>query len=112
METVIYTNAQGLKEVRRVPQGLPPSGYSRGVLVGPPDLSSVGLEMSALVSLNNRLVDLGLITYDDLRGNRADFVRAVKEALGDRQDTAYVVKCVLSVYQREAYPEQFGMEET
>ena len=101
---VIHETSTGLKEVREVPNGAFPRDYHKGVLVGPPDLTPLGLPFSKMVALNNRLVEEGIIEFEDLRGNK-HIVRSILRAL-DIEDG--VKRGITSLYQRREYPEAFG----
>lgn len=61
---VNYTQTNGFKQVREVPATVTdPKEYVRGALIGPPDLSDLGLSLEQTKKLNNWLVDQGLAEY-------------------------------------------------
>lgn len=108
LSRVIYTNKQGNKEVRLVPEGTLPMNYFQGVLIGPPDLDKLKLGKAKATLLNNALVEAGLITLKDLNGKRSRLVQIIQETLEVPEQRARELRnSVLSLYQREAYPELF-----
>lgn len=110
---IIYTNEEGYKQVRIVPQNTATSDYYMGVLVGPPDLlalSRLGLSQKQIKELNNRLAEEGLVDYASIKGRRSDMLKVIRLVVeADRvravRDTLY------RLYQMDAYPENFeGVE--
>ena len=108
LELVTYTNQEGMKEIRRVPQDSSPLDYHTGILVGPPDFSGLQLEQKIILILNNALVDAGLVSYPDLNGKRAQLLRIVQELPGvDAAQATSLRFELLGLYQRDWYPELF-----
>ena len=103
-ETVVYTNNIGLEEVRRVPNGLQPKDYDKGILIGPPDISSLKLKRSELVKLNHALIDAEFLNYRDLTGKRGQLLRILREVTG-KEDVRELRTQLLILYQREMIPE-------
>lgn len=106
METsvVIYTTSDGLQEFRKVPTYLHPSDYGTGILVGPPDLTELGLSRKDTKALNHALVDAKFVDYKSLTGRRKDLLSIVKKALKctDAKATELRLK-VIGLYQRSYY---------
>lgn len=104
-KTVIYTNLDGTREVRRVPDGLPTQDLE-GVFVGPPDLFELPLNEDTIKTLNNRLVEADFITYEDLQGKRRHLLELV-QSIEQIEDPNFIRREVIRIYQREYYPELF-----
>lgn len=64
-----------------VPDGSDPSTWSYGVIVGPPDLSILGLPYDIEVRLHNELYVRGLIKYVDVRRDMRSVTGALMAAL-------------------------------
>lgn len=108
-KVVIYNDPKtNYKEFRKVPHSLQPSDYDRGVLVGPPDLTTLSLEEDKALALNNALVDAGFSDFESLSGRRADLLRLVQIVLDLSLDEARQMKHdLLVLYTRDFYPEKF-----
>lgn len=90
-----YTNKRGFKQIREVPEG---GDGSRGALVGPPDLSDLGLRESELQELNNLLCDAGLVDYESTINSRTKLIEVVQKFTGNR-DKAFMIQ-ILVIYQK------------
>lgn len=105
---VIYTNLEGYKEFRRVPNSLQPSEYDKGVFAGPPDIHAIGLDEDETLALNNALVDAGFMDFTSLNGRRADLLRLVEKVLNVTSQEANRIRHELMVlYTKEFYPEKY-----
>src|SRR3990167_6266014 len=101
----MYISDEGIKEIRRVPDGSPTLSYE-GVFVGPPDLFELPLEKKTIIALNNKLVEAGFITYEDLNGKRKAVLDLV-QSLPDIKDPGFIRRELIRLYQRDYYPELF-----
>lgn len=73
-----YTDPEGMKKVVLLPEGAPESEAYRGIVVGPPDLSSLGLPKETEVRLNNELHARRIVTAQDAIQHRAEIVLALQ----------------------------------
>lgn len=64
-----------------VPDNADPSMWQYGIVVGPPDLASLGLPPSIEVRLHQELFVRGLITRADVRLRGSELVAALQTAL-------------------------------
>lgn len=104
---IVYT-FDGRKEFRRVPNGLQPVDYDKGILIGPPDLHDLNLDEDKSLELNNALVDAGFADYKSLNGRRADLLKLIQSVLGLSLKEAMQVRYnLLVIYTKEFYPEKF-----
>lgn len=71
----------GRKYKAIVPEGSDPTTWKYGVVVGPPELSALGLPPEQEVRLHNELYNRGLITGNDVRRNMSSVVGALMAAL-------------------------------
>jgi hypothetical protein len=101
MPRVVYTNEDGFKEIREVPNNLSPSDYYMGILIGPPDLSSVTKNKMKLRLLNNALVDAKLIQWPDLAGQRHKLTEIVSRLWQKTEDRRHIKYKILVIYQRD-----------
>lgn len=111
MPYVVYTTNEGWEQVREVPKSASAHEYGMGVLVGPPDLHPLmeeGLEKSIVRQINNALVKEGLLTYREMKGNRETLLRILREYIKDEETVKRVRNRILSLYQQEYFPENFG----
>jgi hypothetical protein len=105
---VLYNGAKnGWLEIREVPNGTLPKDYSKGVLIGPPDLSEMELEDKQAKELNNSLVNAGLVEYQDLRGNRIKLIEIIRQVFGNVDNIKQIRNTILGIYQKAYYPENF-----
>ena len=75
---VEYTDAEGLRTMRRVPADMYKEDWGMGILVGPPPLDTLGLPERIQTKLNNELVNRRLITYADVRKRPQDLFAALQ----------------------------------
>jgi len=75
------TSANGRRSALSVPDDAPQATWPGGVLVGPPDLSGLGLPEEVTTRLHNELFHRGLLRRADVRFRRADVVAALQAAL-------------------------------
>jgi hypothetical protein len=103
MSKVIYTTDEGLKEVRDVPNTLATKDYHLGILIGPPDLSSLKLDKKKLRELNHALVDAGLLQWPDLSGQRHRLVGIISK-IWDKPERQRDMKLkILVIYQQDYF---------
>lgn len=74
-----YNDEDGLSWVVLVPKGAE-DAPERGIVVGPPDLSPLGLPDDVRWRLHQQLFQRGLIEAKDLRGRTRDLVAALQAA--------------------------------
>lgn len=85
MRQVTYTDTDGRKWQRLLPDSAPDSDARKGVPLGPPSLEPLNLEHDFEVRLHNALFNRGLITADDVRLRPNEVAAALMSAL--RLDT-------------------------
>jgi hypothetical protein len=78
---IVDTVVDGRKVKAFVPDNAEEYEYSRGVVIGPPDLSSLGLPIEIETRLNDELYARGLIGINDVRKNRQEVLYALQTAL-------------------------------
>ena len=81
MMLVIHTDDEGRKTAVQVPDGAPEKTWGQGILLGPPDLSSLGLREDLTTRLHNELFNRGIIRRSDARARRADVYAALMATL-------------------------------
>lgn len=64
MKRVHFTDSAGRKFISLLPEGVPESKAEIGVILGPPDLSPLGLPLDIEVRLNNALFARNLVEKD------------------------------------------------
>lgn len=64
-----------------VPEDAPANTWQYGIIIGPPDLSGLGLPSKVEVRLHNELFNRGLITKIDLRKRLVEVEAALRSAL-------------------------------
>lgn len=87
---LVDTEREGRKYRVIVPDGAEPSTWPYGVIVGPPDLSSLGLPEEQERRLHNELHARGLITLRDVRRSMQSVQGAIQAAL--RVDAQLIVQ--------------------
>lgn len=99
---VDYTDKRGWKQLREVPDGLlTTDDYSKGILVGPPDCSSLPLSSEKQRLLNNLLFEAGMVEYANIKGRRRELLDIVQRLTGGR-DTD-LLKHIIALYQHQFY---------
>lgn len=78
---IVDIEQDGLKYKAQVPDGTPESMWNAGIIIGPPDLTSLGLPPSVKARLHNELYVRGLITVKDVRKRMHDVQGALQSAL-------------------------------
>lgn len=101
-KVVEYTNTQGFKEFRVVPDAATPSDYRKGALAGPPDLSDLDLSYEERKKLQNLLVDADMKDYGMLKGRRGELVNILKQ-VRPQEDVRPLRNAVLALYQQAYY---------
>ena len=101
MTRVIYNSTEGLKEVRDVPNTLSTNDYHLGILIGPPDLSSLPIDKKKLLELNHALVDAGLLQWPDLSGQRHKLVGIISKIWDNPEKQRDMKFKILVIYQRD-----------
>lgn len=81
MMAVKHVATDGRISVVLVPEASPEKTWGAGILVGPPDLSELGLGEEVTVRLHNELFIRGIVRRDDARSNRAQIVAALMATL-------------------------------
>ncbi len=77
--TIDWEDDDGLRWVVRVPADQKDDG-ARGIPVGPPDVSEIGLPADVAARLHNQLHARRLITKQDLRGRMPEVFAALQAA--------------------------------
>jgi hypothetical protein len=80
-KVVDYEAPDGRKYKVLLPEGAPASHASRGVRLGPPDLSRLELPPALLVRLHNELFARNLFSYRDVKANMNEVVSAVTHTM-------------------------------
>lgn len=81
MNKQVRAKIDGKEYVVLVPQDATEAQYERGLIVGPPDLSSLGLPSELELRLHNELLNRGLITAKDARRHSDAVMGAWQAAL-------------------------------
>jgi len=81
MMVVTLVDEEGRKTLMNVPNGAPEKTWDQGILIGPPDLSSLGLGEEITIRLHNELFHRGIIRRQDARSRRSDVHAALMAAL-------------------------------
>lgn len=81
MKVVTHIDEVGRKFSVELPDNAPPEHAKFGVLLGPPDLSSLGLPLDLEVRLNNALHARGLLALRDLRRRRGELLAVWQSVL-------------------------------
>jgi len=80
LERVIYTDEKGRKFISQVPKGHEDEA-GKGIILGPPDISSLNLPEEIETVLHNELFNRGLITLKDVKQRSNELNSALKFAL-------------------------------
>lgn len=75
-----FTDASGRLWAVLLPEDAPDADAPKGFIVGPPDLSELDLPRSTMVRLHNELFHRRLLTAEDARLRRPEFVAALSSA--------------------------------
>ena len=89
---VAMTDSLGRQTARIVPDGAPEKTWGAGIIIGPPDLSSLGLGEEVTTRLHNELFNRGILRRSDVRFRRPEVHAALMAALridADRIITLY-----------------------
>ena len=97
--TVRYNDDEGLAWVVAVPVGTPEEDYDQGIILGPPDLTPLGLLTADKVRLHNELVELGLYEAPALMGNRVPLAQLLQR-LGLPKT---LLRELISLFQQDYY---------
>lgn len=74
MREVVYIDEDGCKYKTLIPDDAPDSHAELGIIVGPPDLSALGLPLEFEVRLNNLLYARGFFTASDVARRREELI--------------------------------------
>lgn len=88
---IVVTHVDDLerKTIVQVPEGTPENRYAQGIVVGPPDLSTLGLSEEVTTRLHNELFHRGIVRRGDARMRRPEVHAALVAAL--RVDVEHIV---------------------
>lgn len=100
MPVVRYTDPNGDVWAMLVPEE-EKLDYSRGAVLGPPDLNSLGLAEATRKKLSKLLVDNNLYNAAQLMGNRRFLIQILQQLNLDLK----FVREITALYQREYYGE-------
>jgi hypothetical protein len=81
MKQVKYTDLIGRVFLVELPDNAPEEHAEMGAIVGPPDLSGLGLPLEMEVRLNNSLYARGLFTSRDIRRKRGELLAVWQSVL-------------------------------
>jgi hypothetical protein len=82
LKQVSYKDTDGRYRTVLLPESEPEEfAELRGILIGPPDLSELGLPTDIEVRLNNELYHRGIIDAKSATRNRQEIVYAIQSAL-------------------------------
>lgn len=81
MREVEYEDVDGRKFLVQIPDDAPDEHAMYGIIVGPPDLMTLGLPTEIEVRLNNQLFNRGLIRRRDARKDRGGLLGALMSVL-------------------------------
>lgn len=99
---VDYTDKRGWKQLREVPDGLlTTDDYGKGILIGPPDISSLPLSDERQRLLNNLLCEAGMYDYTGIKGRRRELLDIIQRVNGSRD--MELLKQILAIYQHQFY---------
>lgn len=77
----VQTTIDNRQYIVSVPEDTEPYEYHMGIIVGPPDLSSLELTPAQEARLHNELFVRGFITKKDVLRNREELIAALQSAL-------------------------------
>lgn len=86
-----YETPEGFLYAVSVPEDAPDENVKYGIRLGPPDLSSLGLEKEVERRLNNELYHRGLITWRDVKRRSSDVMAAWQATI--QSDVAMILNC-------------------
>lgn len=81
-KVVDYVDKSGKQYKSVLPEEAPLSHAGRGILIGPPDLTALGLTTDMAVRLHNELVARGLVDYSSVRSHMTEVVSAIMHTFG------------------------------
>lgn len=81
MMQVTHVDGLDRKSLVQVPDGAPETTWGQGILLGPPDLTSLGLKEETTTRLHNELFHRGIVRRGDARARRAEVHAALQAAL-------------------------------
>jgi hypothetical protein len=86
MKQVTYTDGKGKKYEVNIPDNVPDSEASKGIVIGPPDLQ-LDLPPELDVRLHNQLHSRGILTLSDALKSRQNLYNALLATFGVDVDT-------------------------
>ncbi len=89
-----YIDEEGRHHAVMLPDDVPDAEAAKGVPLGPPILSSLGLTKEQELRLHNQLFSRGLYGAKDVRARRVDVTAALMSAL--KVDTERIVQLYLA----------------
>ena len=81
MMAVKHVDDDGRATIMKVPDGAPEKMWGAGILVGPPDLTPLGLSKEVTTKLHNELFNRGIIDRASARRSRPEVHAALMAAL-------------------------------
>jgi len=99
VKIVKYNDDEGLTWVVGVSEDTLPEDYDQGAVLGPPDLTPLGLPHADFVRLHNKLVELDLYEAPALMGNRVLLAQTLQE-LGLPKT---LLRALISLFQYDYY---------
>lgn len=93
---VVVDDPSGRKTVHVVPDGAPSTTWTAGVVLGPPDLTTLGLSEEVTTKLHNELFNRGIIRRNDARMARPEVHAALMSALRIDADR------IISLYEEQS----------
>lgn len=87
---IVSIEREGRKYKVQVPDGAPEHTWQYGIVIGPPDMTSLGLPASTTTRLHNELFNRGLISQRDVRKKSNEVFGALQAAFS--VDTSRIIE--------------------
>lgn len=87
---IVNVEREGRKYKVQVPENAAESTWQYGIVIGPPDMTSLGLPASVTTKLHNELFNRGIITSKDVRKKSNEVFGALQAAFS--VDTSRIVE--------------------
>lgn len=113
LKRVSYTEDSGKKVMVLLPQEAPEEEAQKGILIGPPEIESLGLSEEATVRLHNELFERGILTPKDALRGRDQIMYALQATFKvdvDRIVELYVGEDYKNARHESLVPESVSVE--
>lgn len=104
MPVVKYNDDNGFLWAVVVPPNVEKDQWEYGVVIGPPDLSGLGLTKNETKRLHNALVEADLYSVKTVKGNTGELLALLKK-LFPKKNGKELVRQIKSVLQQEYFKE-------